>query len=57
MFLWQKKQLQPAQPQVQSKKISNLFYVGQYTNPGTGVPMVVLSGKVVANLIKESQKP
>ncbi len=35
-------------PPNSSKKIKNLFYAGQYTNPGTGVPMVVLSGKVVA---------
>lgn len=36
-------------PPVVSRKLSNLFYTGQYTNPGTGVPMVVLSGKVAAN--------
>jgi phytoene desaturase len=39
-------------PRMQSKKVSNLYYVGQYTNPGTGVPMVVLSGKVAANLVQ-----
>ena len=39
-------------PRMQSKKLRNLYYVGQYTNPGTGVPMVVLSGKVVANLVQ-----
>lgn len=51
------KQTAPLRPRMQSKKVKNLYYVGQYTNPGTGVPMVVLSGKVVANLIKESHKP
>lgn len=40
-------------PRMQSRKIKNLFYVGQYTNPGTGVPIVVLSGKVVARLVQE----
>lgn len=40
-------------PRMQSRKVSNLFYVGQYTNPGTGVPIVVLSGKVVARLVEE----
>ena len=40
-------------PRLQSKKLSNLFYVGQYTNPGTGVPMVVLSGKIIARVIGE----
>lgn len=44
-------------PRMQSKKVSNLFYVGQFTNPGTGVPIVILSGKVVAQLInKKIQK-
>lgn len=40
-------------PRMQSRKVKNLFFVGQYTNPGTGVPIVVLSGKVVSNLIQE----
>lgn len=39
-------------PKMQSKQIDNLFYAGQYTNPGTGVPMVVLSGKVAAGLVQ-----
>lgn len=43
----------PMRPRMQSKKLSNLFYVGQFTNPGTGVPMVVTSGKVVAELIQK----
>ena len=43
----------PNRPRMQSKKLSNLYYVGQYTNPGTGVPMVVTSGKVVSRLINE----
>ena len=40
-------------PRMQSRKLRNLFYVGQYTNPGTGVPMVVLSGKIVARVVGE----
>ncbi len=43
-------------PRMQSKKVNNLYFVGQYTNPGTGVPMVVLSGKVVSNLIENNLK-
>jgi phytoene desaturase len=43
-------------PRMQSKKLRNLFYVGQYTNPGTGVPMVVLSGKIVARVVGERIK-
>lgn len=40
-------------PRMQSKKLHNLFYVGQYTNPGTGVPMVILSGKITARVVGE----
>lgn len=42
-------------PRLKSKKLDNLYFVGQYSNPGTGVPMVVLSGKVVSKLIAEEQ--
>lgn len=38
-------------PPMHDKSLRNVYYVGQYTNPGTGVPIVTLSGKVVANLI------
>lgn len=41
----------PMRPRMQSKKVRNLFYVGHFTNPGTSVPLVLLSGKVVAKLI------
>lgn len=44
----------PLRPRVKSKKLQNLYYVGQYTNPGTGVPLVVLSGKVVAKVVLSS---
>lgn len=40
-------------PRMQSRKLHNLFYVGQYTNPGTGVPMVILSGKIAARVVGE----
>jgi phytoene desaturase len=43
----------PLRPRIKSKKLSNLYYAGQYTNPGTGVPMVVLSGKVVADQVEQ----
>lgn len=43
----------PLRPRIKSKKLSNLYYAGQYTNPGTGVPMVVLSGKVVAQQVTD----
>ena len=35
-------------PSCRSKKISNLFYTGQFTVPGPGVPPCIISGEVVA---------
>lgn len=36
-----------------SRKVRNLYYVGQYTNPGVGVPMVLLSAQIVAKMVKD----
>ncbi len=38
-------------PKLRSKKIKNLFYTGQLTVPGPGVPPSLISGEVVANEI------
>lgn len=35
-------------PKIRNRKISNLFYTGQLTVPGPGVPPSVISGKIVA---------
>jgi phytoene desaturase len=35
-------------PSIRSKKIHNLFYTGQLTVPGPGVPPSLISGEVVA---------
>jgi len=35
-------------PKIRNKKITNLFYTGQLTVPGPGVPPSVISGKIVA---------
>lgn len=40
-------------PKITSRKINNLWYTGQYTNPGTGVPMVVISGRVAAKQVQK----
>jgi phytoene desaturase len=41
-------------PKIRNKHIKNLYYTGQLTTPGPGVPPSIISGKVVANeLIKE----
>jgi 1-hydroxy-2-isopentenylcarotenoid 3,4-desaturase len=41
-------------PSHRSKKIGNLFYTGQYTHPGVGVPMTLVASSVAANLIRET---
>lgn len=38
-----------------SKKIKNLFYVGHHTNPGIGMPPVIISSQIVYNLIKNEK--
>jgi len=40
-------------PGCRSEKIDNLFYTGQLTVPGPGVPPSLISGEVVANLVKK----
>ena len=36
-----------------NKKVNNLFYTGQLTVPGPGVPPSLISGEVVANYISK----
>ena len=38
-------------PKIINKQISNLFYTGQLTVPGPGVPPSIISGQVVADYI------
>ncbi|MBS1510034.1 MAG: phytoene desaturase [Bacteroidetes bacterium] len=38
-------------PSIKSKKVNNLFYTGQLTVPGPGVPPSLISGEVVAGQI------
>lgn len=38
-------------PNLKSKKLSNLFYTGQLTLPGPGVPPALISGEIVSNEI------
>jgi phytoene desaturase len=38
-------------PSIRHKKINNLFFTGQLTVPGPGVPPAILSGELVANHI------
>lgn len=38
-------------PSMRNKKLDNLYYTGQLTVPGPGVPPSLISGKVVADLV------
>ena len=38
-------------PSIKNKKLANLFYAGQLTVPGPGVPPSIISGKVAATLL------
>jgi phytoene desaturase len=40
-------------PKMRNKKIKNLFYTGQLTVPGPGVPPSLISGEVVANEVEK----
>lgn len=44
-------------PQLKSSKVKNLYYTGQLTTPGPGVPPTLISGQVVANEIFKDIKP
>lgn len=41
-------------PNIKSKKIKNLYFNGQLTVPGPGVPPALISGKIAAELILKS---
>lgn len=44
-------------PKMRSKKVKNLFYTGQLTTPGPGMPPSIISGHVVADEIYKTIKP
>jgi phytoene desaturase len=45
-------------PKIKNKQLSNLFYAGQLTVPGPGVPPALISGKIAAGeLLKQLNKP
>ncbi|SRX75132.1 phytoene desaturase family protein [Aequorivita antarctica] len=43
-------------PKLKSSKVKNLFFTGQLTVPGPGVPPALISGKLVAGLIEKEQR-
>ena len=50
------KQTAVLKPSLKSKKVKNLYYTGQLTVPGPGVPPSIISGEVVAKEIFKDQK-
>ncbi|MBD0779214.1 phytoene desaturase [Maribacter sp. ANRC-HE7] len=42
-------------PKLKSKKVKNLYFTGQLTVPGPGVPPSLISGKLVSELISNNQ--
>ncbi len=51
------KQTALLKPRIKNKHLSNLFYTGQLTVPGPGVPPSIISGEVVAkHVIKRIEK-
>jgi phytoene desaturase len=43
----------PLRPRMKSREVRGLYYAGQLTVPGPGVPPAIISGQVVAGLIAE----
>ena len=43
-------------PKIKSKKVNNLFFTGQLTVPGPGVPPALISGKIASDLILKTYK-
>ena len=42
-------------PSLASKKVKNLYFTGQLTVPGPGVPPALISGKLVAELLSKKK--
>ena len=40
-------------PKLKSSRVRNLYFTGQLTVPGPGVPPALISGKIVADLISK----
>lgn len=43
-------------PKIKSKKVENLFFTGQLTVPGPGVPPAIISGKIVSDMVIKNTK-
>ena len=43
-------------PKLQSKKVKKLYFSGQLTVPGPGVPPAIVSGKLVSDIILKNER-
>ncbi len=43
-------------PKIRNRRVSNLFYTGQLTVPGPGVPPSIISGKIAANEVNHLKR-
>ncbi len=43
-------------PSMKSKKVTNLYYAGQYTTPGPGMPMCLIAAEKVSRLVQLDQQ-
>ncbi|MGV6845450.1 MAG: phytoene desaturase family protein [Lutibacter sp.] len=41
-------------PKIKSNKVKNLFFTGQLTVPGPGVPPSIISGKIVSEMVQKN---
>lgn len=41
-------------PKIKSNKVKNLYFTGQLTVPGPGVPPALISGKIVSEIILQT---
>jgi len=51
--LWQTGAFRPYN---RSRKLDNLYFAGQYTHPGIGVPMVIIAAEITCSLIQGSNE-
>lgn len=49
------RQTGPLRPSVKSRKVKGLYFAGQLTVPGPGVPPALISGQLVADLVDREQ--
>lgn len=51
------RQTGPFKPSIRNKKLANLFYAGQLTVPGPGLPPAIISGQIAAEQINKLYQP